>query len=74
MLKNFPRRKRQQKKTLWAKTGRWKDRDKIRDLMADGWCVRAVLDFQLHGRGAEGRAGRRGGGGTEHGLRAGGGG
>jgi len=26
-------------------TGRWKDRWKVRDLLADGRCSRAVLDF-----------------------------
>ena len=26
-------------------TGRWKDRWKVRDLLADGKCSRAVLDF-----------------------------
>jgi hypothetical protein len=37
-----------QQKILWAEvkeTGRWKDRWKIRDLLADGRCSRAVLDF-----------------------------
>ena len=34
---------------LWAEvkkeTGRWKDRWKVKDLLADGRCSRAVLDF-----------------------------
>jgi len=38
-----------QQKVLWAEvrkeTGRWKDRWKIRDLLADERCSRAVLDF-----------------------------
>ena len=38
-----------QQKILWAKvkkeTGRWKDRWKIRDLLAEERCSRAVLDF-----------------------------
>jgi len=38
-----------QQKVLWAgmqkKTGRWKSRWKIRDLLADGRCGQAVLDF-----------------------------
>ena len=38
-----------QQKILWAEvrkqTGRWKDRWKIRDLLADGRCSRAVLEF-----------------------------
>jgi len=38
-----------QQKILWAEvkkeTGRWKDRRKVRDLLADGRCSRAVLDF-----------------------------
>jgi len=38
-----------QQKILWAevkkKTGRWKDWWKVRDLLADGRCCRAVLDF-----------------------------
>jgi len=38
-----------QQKILWAQvgkeTGRWKDRWKIKDLLADGRCSRAVLDF-----------------------------
>jgi len=38
-----------QQKILWAEvqkeTGRWKDRWKIRDLLADERCSRAVLDF-----------------------------
>jgi len=40
---------RAQQKILWAEvqkeTGRWKNRWKIRDLLADGKCSRAVLDF-----------------------------
>jgi len=40
---------RAQQKILWAEvrkeTGRWKDRWKIRDLLADKRCGRAVLDF-----------------------------
>ena len=38
-----------QQKILWAEvqkeTGRWKSRWKIRDLLADGRCGQAVLDF-----------------------------
>jgi len=38
-----------QQKILWAEvkkeTGRWKSRWKIRDLLADGRCSQAVLDF-----------------------------
>jgi len=38
-----------QQKILWVEvrmeTGRWKDRWKIRDLLADERCSRAVLDF-----------------------------
>jgi len=38
-----------QQKILWAKmkkeTGRWKSRWKNRDLLADGRCSQAVLDF-----------------------------
>ena len=38
-----------QQNILWAEvkkeTGRWKDRWKVRDLLADGRCSRAVLDF-----------------------------
>ena len=38
-----------QQKILWAEgrkeTGRWKDRWKVRDLMADERCGRAVMDF-----------------------------
>ena len=38
-----------QQKTLWAEvkkeTERWKERWKIRDLLADERCSRAVLDF-----------------------------
>jgi len=34
---------------LWAEvqkeTGRWKSRWRIRDLLADGRCLQAVLDF-----------------------------
>ena len=30
---------------VWKETGRWKDRWKIRDLLADERCGRAVLDF-----------------------------
>jgi len=40
---------RPQQKILWAEvkkeTGRWKDRWKVRDLLADGRCSRAVLGF-----------------------------
>jgi ribonuclease HI len=40
---------REQQKTLWAEvrkeTGRWKSRWKVRDLLADERCSRAVLDF-----------------------------
>jgi hypothetical protein len=40
---------REQQKTLWVEvrkeTGRWKSRWKIRDLLADKRCSRAVLDF-----------------------------
>jgi len=40
---------RMQQKILWAEvqkeTGRWKSRWKIRDLLADGRCSQAVLDF-----------------------------
>jgi hypothetical protein len=40
---------RELQKTLWAEvrkeTGRWKSHWKIRDLLADGRCSRAVLDF-----------------------------
>jgi hypothetical protein len=39
----------EQQKTLWAEvrkeTGRWKSRWKVRDLLADERCTRAVLDF-----------------------------
>jgi hypothetical protein len=39
----------EQQKTLWAEvkkeTGRWKYRSKVRDLLADEKCSRAVLDF-----------------------------
>ena len=38
-----------QQKILWVEvkkeTGRWKDRWKVRDLLADGRCSRAVLGF-----------------------------
>ena len=38
-----------QQKILWGdvkkETGKWKDRWKVRDLLADGRCSRAVLDF-----------------------------
>jgi len=34
-----------QQKILWAETGRWRDRWKIRDLLADERCSRAALDF-----------------------------
>jgi len=38
-----------QQKILWAEvskeTGRWKSRWKVRDLLADGRCAQAVLDF-----------------------------
>jgi len=48
LLKVCPEWKAQQK-VLWAEvrkvTGRWKDRRKIRDLLTDGRCSRAVLDF-----------------------------
>jgi len=48
LFKECPKRKPQQK-ILWAEvkkeTGRWKDRWKVRDLLADGRCSRAVLDF-----------------------------
>jgi hypothetical protein len=48
LLKECPEWRPQQK-ILWAEvkkeTGRWKSRWKIRDLLADGRCVRAVLDF-----------------------------
>jgi len=48
LFKECPEWKSQQK-TLWAEvkkeTGRWKDRWKVRDLLADGRCRRAVLDF-----------------------------
>jgi hypothetical protein len=40
---------RDQQRTLWAEvrkeTGRWKSRWKVRDLLADERCSRAVLDF-----------------------------
>jgi hypothetical protein len=39
----------EQQKTLWAEvrkeTGKWKSRWKVRDLLADERCSRAVLDF-----------------------------
>ena len=48
LFKECPEWKPQQK-ILWAEvrnqTGRWKDRWKVRDLLADGRCSRAVLDF-----------------------------
>ena len=48
LLKECPEWKPQQK-ILWAEvkkaTGRWKDRWKARDLLADAECSRAVLDF-----------------------------
>jgi len=48
LFKERPRWKPQQK-ILWAEvkkeTGRWKDRWKIRDLLADGRCSRTVLNF-----------------------------
>jgi hypothetical protein len=48
LFKDCPRWKRQQK-THWAKVGKeteWgKVRLKVRDLLADDWCTRAVLDF-----------------------------
>ena len=48
LFKECPEWKPQQK-ILWAEvkkeTGRWKDRWKVRDLLADGGCSRAVLDF-----------------------------
>ena len=48
LFKECPEWKPQQK-ILWAEvkkeTGRWKDRWKIRDLLADGRCSRVVLDF-----------------------------
>jgi len=38
-----------QQKILWAEvlneTGKWKSRCKFRDLLADGRCSQAVLDF-----------------------------
>ena len=50
LLKEYPEWKPQQK-ILWAEvkkeTGRWKDRWKVRDLLADGRCSQAVLDFLL---------------------------
>ena len=48
LFKECPKWKPQQK-ALWAEvkkeTERWKDRWKMRDLLADGRCSRAVLDF-----------------------------
>jgi len=48
LFKECPEWKPQQK-ILWAEvkkeTGRWKDQWKVRDLLADGRCSRAVLDF-----------------------------
>ena len=48
LFKECPEWKPQQK-ILWAgvkkETGRWKDRWKVRDLLADGRCGRVVLDF-----------------------------
>jgi len=48
LFKECPEWKLQQK-ILWAEvkkeTGKWKDRWKVRDLLADGRCSRAVLDF-----------------------------
>jgi len=48
LFKECPEWKPQQK-ILWAEvkkeTERWKDRWKVRDLLADGRCSRAVLDF-----------------------------
>jgi len=48
LFKECPEWKPQQK-ILWAEvkkeTGRWKDRWKVRDLLADAGCTRAVLDF-----------------------------
>ena len=48
LFKECPEWKLQQK-ALWAEvkkeTGRWKDRWKVKDLLADGRCIRAVLDF-----------------------------
>jgi len=48
LFKERPKWKPQQK-ILWAEvrkvTGRWKDRWKVRDLLADGRCSLAVLDF-----------------------------
>jgi hypothetical protein len=48
LLKECPEWKPQQK-TLWVEmkkeTGIWKQRWKVRDLLADGRCSRAVLDF-----------------------------
>ena len=48
LFKECPKWKPQQK-ILWAEVkkeiGRWKDRWKVRDLLADGRCSRAVLDF-----------------------------
>jgi hypothetical protein len=48
LFKECPKWKPQQK-ILWAEvkkeTGKWKRRWKVRDLLADGRCSRAVLDF-----------------------------
>jgi len=48
LFKECPEWKRQQK-ILWAEvkkeTGKWKDRSKVRDLLADGRCFREVLVF-----------------------------
>jgi len=48
LFKECPEWKPQQK-ILWVEvkkeTGRWKDRWKVRDLLADGRCSRAALDF-----------------------------
>jgi len=48
LFKECPNWKPQQK-ILWAEvkkeTGKWKNRWKVRDLLADGRCSRAVLDF-----------------------------
>jgi hypothetical protein len=48
VFKNCPEWKEQQKglwAEVWKETGRGKSRFKIRDLLADGRCSRAVLDF-----------------------------
>jgi len=48
LFKECPERKPHQK-ILWAEvkkeTGRWEDRWKVQDLLADARCSRAVLDF-----------------------------